>query len=498
MDPFYLELTIVLILATLFGLVANLLSQPTILGFILAGVLVGPLGFFDIASPEILDVLAKLGITFLLFIVGLELSVKELKNVGRAALIIGIGQIVATGIIGFLLALLFSFPLLTSLYIGLALTFSSTIMVIKLISDKKDLNSLYGKVSVGILLIQDVAVIIILILLSGLKGTPGEIGISLVNSLLLVLLKGVILFAIITYLSKKVFPRLVNLIARSPELLFLVSVSWALGVAVLVASPWVGFSIEIGGLLAGLALANSSEHFQIGSKIKPLRDLFITLFFLVLGMKMAIIEITAVFFPALIFSLFVIVGNPLIVLILMGLLGYKKRTSFFTGLAIAQISEFSFILVALGGELGHISSSVVGMITLVGIITFTISSYLILYNNKLYTLFEPFLGIFERKSISTKGDKFAVFKNHIVLVGVNRMGTKIMNTLTRQTDKLVVVDFNPDIIKKLTEGNVTTIFGDISDPEVLEKANVKKAKLIISTVTDLDDNLVLIAESKRA
>lgn len=492
-----MELTIVIILATLFGIVAKLLSQPTILGFIIAGVLVGPLGFFDIANPQILDLMAKLGVTFLLFIVGLELSLKELKTVGRAALTTGIGQIVFTAAIGFALSLFLGFDKLTAIYVSFALTFSSTIIVVKLISDKNDLNSLYGKVSVGLLLVQDLVAIIILILLSGFKESTGELGASMISNLVLVFLKGVILFTIISYLSRKVLPKLVDLLARSQELLFLVSVSWALGVAVLVASPLVGFSIEIGGLLAGLALANSSEHFQISARIKPLRDLFITLFFLILGMKMAISHVLVMLYPSIILSVFVLIGNPLIVLILMGFLGYRKRISFFTGLAVAQISEFSFILVALGSELNHINNDVVSMITMVGIITFILSTYMITYNNRLYQLLESFLGIFEKKSLLEQNfSDMRVLKNHIILAGVNRMGKKILDTLTKRGDQVVAIDFNPDIINNIANENTHVLFGDIADGEVLERANIDKARLIVSTVPDIEDNLILIDRAK--
>lgn len=495
MDFIFVEVSLIIILAAILGIIAKILRQPAILGFILAGVIVGPLGLVKISNPDILDLMARLGITLLLFMVGLELSLKDLKTVGRVAFIAGIGQVVFTTILGFFIATLLGFNVITSFYISIALTFSSTIIIVKLLSDKKDLNSLYGKISMGMLLVQDFVAIAILILLSGFSS---PFYLSLPVEFLLIIGKSLLLFTVVFILSIKFFPRIVDLVARSQELLFLVSIAWAVGMAALVSSPFLGFSIEIGGLLAGIALANSSEHFQIAARVKPLRDFFITLFFVILGMKMITSNISSLIIPSLVFSFFVLIGNPIIVMTVMGFLGYRKRTSFFTGLTMAQISEFSLILVILAHKVGHLSSDIVSMITFIAIITFTISTYMILYNNKLYQFFSPYLGIFERKQpLQEQISDFSDLRDHIILVGANRMGKKILEFLAKNEKKVVVVDFNPDIIKTTSQDNIHTLFGDISDPEVLERVNSKDARLVISTVPDFEDNIMLLNEIKK-
>lgn len=501
MSTIFLEITIIICLASLLSILFRLLKQPTILAYILTGIIVGPFGQLQFGNPEIFRTLAELGITFLLFMVGLELKFSDLRSVGKIAVITGISQIVFTSIVGYAIALLLGFSSIAALYIAIALTFSSTVIIVKLLSDKKDLNSLYGKISVGFLLVQDFVAILILMFLSGFSQANGAV-ISLAD-FGLILFKGFLLFAVILYLSRSVFPRLTDIIARSAETLFLFSIAWAFFVSAVVSSAPFGFSIEIGGFLAGLALANSSENFQIAARIRALRDFFITIFFVLLGMNMVFADINTIFLPALILAAFVLVGNPIIVMVIMGLLRYRKRTSFFAGLTVAQISEFSLIVVFMGNKLGHISNEVVALVTMVGVITFTLSSYMILGNNTLYRWLGRYLGIFERKDAHEEQiGKHKIFKDHVILVGANRTGQSILDELKDSGHQVVVIDFDPDIIKKLENQNVDSFFGDITDLEIQEVAQLASAKLVISTVTDIDDNFLLLqalaANNKRA
>lgn len=482
-------------IAAILGIVFQLFKQPAILAYILTGIIVGPFGQFQFRNTDDLHALAQLGITLLLFMVGLELRFSQLKSVGKVAIFTGLSQIFFTSLVGYVISVALGFPPLASLYIAVALTFSSTIIIVKLLSDKKDLNSLYGKISVGFLLVQDFVAILILIALSGFNQANGST-ISL-PSLGFVLLKGFLLFAFILYLSRTIFPRITDAIARSPETLFLFSIAWAFVVSSAVSAPPLGFSIEIGGFLAGLALANSSENFQIVARVRGLRDFFITIFFVLLGMNLVFTGISDIWQPALIFSAFILIGNPLIVMIIMGLMGYRKSTSFFAGLTVAQISEFSLIVIFLGSKLGHVSNDVVTLVTLVGVITFTLSSYMILYNNKLYNLLRPYLGVFELKKKKVEGEwgKEAL-KDHIVLIGANRTGRSILETLKEHSQKTIVIDFDPDVIKQLKTEQVEHLFGDITDLDIQEIAQLTLAKLIISTIPDFEDNLLLLDSLK--
>ncbi len=494
MESIFLELTVVIFLAAILSIVFRFLKQPSILAFIITGVIVGPLGAFNFHSHELMQSLASIGITLLLFMIGLELNVKELKSVGRNALLAGGAQMFFTSLAGFGISILLGFSALTSVYIGIALAFSSTILIIKLLSDKRDLKSLYGKITVGILLVQDLVAIFILILLSTFSGVAGT-SIDYVQ-IFIALLKVVVLFGWVIFLSRNIIPKILNIIARSSESLFLFSLAWVFGIAALVSSPIIGFSIEIGGLLAGIALATSIESFQIITKVKPLRDFFLTIFFVTLGMDLAFNNISQIVVFVVVLSAFVLFVSPVIVIMILGLLKYKKRTSFMAGIALAQISEFSLIMLYLGNKIGHVPEEVLSIITFVGVITFVVSTYFITNSNYLYKLLAPVLGLFERKSTEIENE-FVELKNHIILVGANRMGEGILHALIKKNVNFIVVDFDPDIIEKLNAKKIRTVFGDIADPEIALLVNVEKASLIISTASDPEDNLLLLKNIKK-
>lgn len=495
MGDIYLELTLIICIAAGLSIIFRYLKQPAILANIFAGILLGPLGLLHIKHGEVLQSLSEIGITLLLFMVGLELRLQDIKSVGKVALVAGIGQIVFTSAVGFLLCLLLNFSALASFYIAIALTFSSTIIIVKLLSDKKDLNSLYGKISVGILLVQDFVAILVLIFLSGFNTDTGNVSIW---QFALIIMKAIVLFGWVILLSKTIIPKIIHTISKSAELLFLFSLAWAFGISAIVSSSFIGFSIEIGGFLAGFALANSMQNIQIVSKVRPLRDFFITIFFVMLGMEMIFENLTRIVFPSVLLGVFVLLGNPLIVMALLGMMGYRSRTGFLSGLTVAQISEFSLILMFMGNKLGHVSDRAVSIVTLVGAITFIFSTYMIMNGNKLYQVLQPLLRFFERKKTKEHPLESHEYKDHVVLIGANRMGESILEALLNKNDQLVVTDFDPDVVARLQDRKIPIVYGDIADSEIQEKIGLKNAKLVISTVPDVEDNLAMLRSLQQA
>lgn len=487
------ELAVVIFITAVLGFIAKLFRQPIILAYLAAGLIIGALGFIHLINQDTFRVFSNLGVMFLLFLVGLQINYTSLRLVGRASVIVGSGQIIFTALIGYFIAVALGFQTLPAVYIAVALTFSSTIIIVKLLSDKKDLNSLYGKISVGFLLVQDFVAILMLIFLAGIGGSHGLDNIaSPFLKALITIGEGIILFLIMWWLGRKILPKIFDRIARSEELLFLGSLTWLFLVAAVVSR--IGFSIEIAGFLAGLALANSSERFQIAGKVSSLRDFFILIFFVVLGSSVAISNLSGLLWPAVIFSLFVLVGNPLIVLVIMGAMGYRKRTSFFAGVTVAQISEFSLILAALGLRLGHLNESAVALISAVGIITISFSTYLIVHADKIYKKISPFLSIFEKKGARDIILPTSGLQKPFILIGCHRLGESIAVNLPKE--KLLIIDFDPEVIKKMEERGFTTLYGDARDREIFETAGMAKANLIISTSPDLEDNLTLLEELK--
>src|SRR3972149_2732853 len=286
----YLQIGLILSLATILSALAKQAKLPSILAYIVTGILVGLSGYFEASNfRPILDFLAQLGITFLLFLVGLELRFSDIKYIGRAALLTGLGQIIFTGLAGFILSRVLGFGGIEAVYIAAALTFSSTIIVVKLLTEKRDLDSLYGKITVGFLLVQDFIAI-----------------------LALIFIEGVVLVGLIIFLNRNLLQSLFDRLAKSTELLFLGSISWALLFASATAA--LGFSIEIGAFLAGIGLANLREEHQIATRIRPLRDLFIVIFFIVLGLETGLGNLNGIIGSTIVLSLFVLVGNPIIVM----------------------------------------------------------------------------------------------------------------------------------------------------------------------------------------
>ncbi|HDY73084.1 MAG TPA: hypothetical protein ENH86_00730 [Candidatus Jorgensenbacteria bacterium] len=481
-----IELAIVVFIAAVLGIVAKFLRQPTILAYLAAGAVIGYFGFFNFDDREIFQIFSDLGIMFLLFLVGLEINYTSLRLVGKTSLIVGLGQILFTSVIGFVLATLFGLAPLAAGYIAVALTFSSTIIVIQLLSSKKALNSLYGKISIGLLLVQDFVAILLLVVLAGIEVGGALVPIDIVWAIV----KGVLLFFLIMFLGRRFFPWLFHKIAHSQELLFISSLAWLF--FLVAAVERVGFSVEIGGFLAGLALANSSEHFEISSRMRSLRDFFIVMFFAILGSSVLLSNFTGLLIPIIVLSLFVLIGNPLIVIALMGFLGYTKRISFLAGLTVAQISEFSLIIAALGFRLGHITDETVAIITAVGVITITVSTYFIMHADKLFKLFAPYLTVFERKHLRHKDMLVDDLSKPIILIGCHRTGEGILAHVPKKD--LLIIDFDPDVIERFKKRGYNCLFGDISDFEIFEQVTFGSARLVISTSPRFEDNLALIKE----
>ncbi len=287
------------------------------------------------------------------------------------------------------------------------------------------------------------------------------------------------------WLGRTVMPWVFDRVARSHEVLFIGSLAWLFLTAAAVYR--LGFSIEIGGFLAGLALANASERYQISSRIKPLRDFFLLLFFIVLGSSLALSDMSGLTWPIVVLSLFVLIGNPLIVLVIMGAMGYHRRTSFLTGVTVAQISEFSLVLAALGQRVGHLSTADVTLITSVGLVTIALSSYMILYADQLYTRLHRWLRFFERPHPKPDGRDFPLLRRTYVLIGAHRTGHGILQALPKKS--VAVIDFDPDVVTGLVRRGYAAVYGDIADPDLEEAIELRRARVIISTSPDLENNL---------
>lgn len=496
MENLFIQFATILSLACLIGYLVLRAKLPLVVAYLLAGICLSFIAFFDPSKSLIFELLPEIGIAFVLFLIGMELDLREIKALGWPIITSAIGQIVISTFAGFALAGYLGFGHNESILLGLGLAFSSTVVVVKMLLEKRDITSLYGKLSVGILLIEDLVAIAALMIISV---SQSALGFGLQQSLpvLTLLVKALGLFLLTFFLSRFALERIFDSVAKSVELLFLTAITWCFvftSVAVLA-----GFSVVIGAFLAGVALASSPYHLQIQGKIKPLRDFFLALFFIYLGSQVKLDNIINSSFTILIFTLYALIIKPLVYLLILGIFGFRKHTLFQTALNLSQISEFSLVVLLVGSKIGISSDTALSVMAAVAVLSIIFSSILIAYSKKIYKFASPVISFFERKEkihfLESKMEE--QLEDHVIIVGARRVGGPVVRYLRRVNIPFVVLDFNPHIVEQLREKGVKVIYGDVGDPEILDNLNLTHAKLIISTATDLSDNEILLEECKR-
>ncbi|MCR4328971.1 MAG: cation:proton antiporter [Candidatus Roizmanbacteria bacterium] len=484
------EIGAILFLAVAIAAVMRLLKQPLIVGHILTGLIVGPYALNLLHSTQTIEVFSQFGVTVLLFIVGLHLSPKVIKEVGKVSLFAGLAQVVVTFIVGLVVVRLLGFGFTTAAFIAIALTFSSTIVVLKYLADKGDLDKFYGKVTIGILLLQDIVATILMVVLPAL-GNAGDQ--QVIFTVLFVLMKGILLVAALYIFSQFVLSKIASFLAYSQEFLFLFSIAWGVGLAALF--QIIGFSLEIGALVAGVTLSITPYAYEISSRLKPLRDFFVVLFFILLGSHIQLPMLGQQLVPAIVLSLFVLIGNPFIVFYSMNLLGYNRRVNFLTGISLAQISEFSLIFMSIAYTSGFITSDVVSLVTLVGLITIPVSTYFILYGNDIYRFFSPLLARLEIRK-THKSSKNYTATHDTLLFGYDRVGEDFVNSFKKLGKRFLVIDFNPESIRRLEGEGILYKYGDAQDVEFLEELGLANMNLVVSTIADIEANTLLVRHTR--
>lgn len=483
----FAEVALLLVMAAAIGLFGILLRQPLIVSFIAVGLIAGPSALDVVHSDEQIDLLSELGIAVLLFLVGIKLDVKLVRSLGKVALLTGLGQVLFTSVFGYLIGLALGLGSVTSLYVAVALTFSSTIIIVKLLSDKREIDSLHGQIALGFLIVQDIVVVLAMIVLSaigiGAEGGGGHSGGHGGGSVLSVLASGAAMLALVVLFVRYIADPLTERLARAPELLVIFAIAMAAMFAAI--GDFVGLGKEVGGLLAGVALASTPYRETIAARLAPLRDFLLLFFFIALGATLDLSLLGTHVTGAIIFSLFVLIGNPLIVLVIMGTMGYRKRTGFLAGLTVAQISEFSLIFIAMGVSIGHVTEDALGLVTMVGLVTIATSTYMITYSHQLYAVFEPLLGIFERKGTPREPSDAGTHQARgyqVIIFGLGRFGTAIGMRLKKRGIGVLGVDFNPQAVRRWRDLGLEADFGDASDPEFVAELPFRGAEWMISTV----------------
>jgi Kef-type K+ transport system membrane component KefB len=495
MDTVFSEFATLLLMSAAAGLVSLWLRQPVLIAYIVIGITAGPAVLGVVTAHDQIALLAQVGVAVLLFVVGLKLDLQHIRHIGPVALATGLGQLAFTIIIGFLIVMAMGKGWVEALYVAVGLTFSSTIIIVKLLSDKRELESLHGRIAVGFLIVQDLAVVVAMMVMSAMRGSE-DAGVEtallpLMGSLALRI--GVALVAMYL-LMRYVLPKLVDRMAQSQELLLIFAIGWGTGLAAI--GEWAGFSKEAGAFLAGFSLASTHYRDAINARLTGIRDFLLLFFFIDLGAKLDFSTLGGEVLPAVVLSLFVLIGNPLIVMAIMGYMGYRKRTGFLCGLTVAQISEFSIIFVAMGISLGHIDSGALGLTTLVGLITIALSTYMILYSHPLYEKLAPWLGIFERKrpyrELAVSTERHDLQEADVIVVGLGRYGSRLALGLKAAELKVLGVDFDPEVARSLRRHGLPVRYGDGIASEFMETLPLKGTRWVVSTLPDLASNRDLV------
>jgi Kef-type K+ transport system membrane component KefB len=478
----FYEIAALLTLAAAGGLVGVMLRQPLIVSFIAVGIVAGPSVLGVAQSDDHINLFAELGVAVLLFLVGLKLDLNLVRTLGAVAITTGLGQVAFTTAFGFLIGMALGFDPVTSLYVAVALTFSSTIIIVKLLSDKREIDSLHGRIALGFLIVQDLVVVLSMIVLSALgvgAAAEGEAG-----EVLAVLGYGVLMLGAVGIVIRYIANPLLERLSEAPELLVSFAIGWAILLAAL--GHYLGFGKELGGLLAGVSMASTPFRDVIAARLASLRDFLLLFFFIALGASLDLSALGDAVGPALVFAAFVLIGNPLIVLAIMGAMGYRKRTGFLAGLTVAQISEFSLIFMALGVSLGHVGPESLGLVTLVGLVTITASTYMITYSHHLYAWLEPLLGVFEfRRHTGLKDEAPATGPQYDAIVfGLGRYGAHLAAELRAAGLNVLGVDFDPDTVRRARAAEQDVMFGDASDPEFVGHLPLSGVSWVICTVAE--------------
>lgn len=495
---FFQSLGIIVVSAAVMVMIGRMVRMPAIVVYLLCGVLIGPvLGLVDMSAA--LELISETGIALLLFLVGLELSFKKIRDVGKVAIAAGIGQVVFTAAGGYVLCWLLGFTLIEGLFLATALTFSSTVVVVKLLDEKGELDSLYGRIAVGIFLVQDLVVIVILTFLAGMQAgenlDAGKVAMGLIKAF-----GGMTLLLALSLLaSRYILPRPFRWAARAPDMLLVWALSWCF--LLVLAAHWFGLSLEVGAFLAGLSLAQLPYNDDLRRRVHPLMNLFIAVFFVSLGVQMDATGAATYWWPTLVLALFVLIGNPFIFLVIITRMGYTPKTSFLTSVTVAQISEFSFIFAGMGLASGLIGTEILSIVALVGVVTIAVSAYMILYNYGLYAFFER-LGLNRWRIFKTTGkaeqkardEAHEILDGHIIVVGMNTLGRDLARRLCKFGETVVAIDTDPHKLEGLP---CRTLLGSVEYLSVLEEAGFTRARLLVSAlrIEDVNDILAFRCQS---
>lgn len=479
------DIAFCIVAAWLLGVVAQVLRQPALLAYIVAGYVIGPSGLRLVTNQESVESISAIGLILLLFVIGLEIDLRRVLSSGRAIVVTAVVQIVGTVVLGLLCFRGLGWPLgggrFDALYLAAASFVSSTVIAVKILTDRRELDTLAGRIAIGVSVIQDIAVILFL----GLQPALSNPSLALVG---LTFVRIALLIGASLGISKFVLPTLFRRVATLPELVSVGALAWCFIIAAFAHS--LGLSREMGALIAGLSISTFPYHLDVTAKVTSLRDFFITLFFVGLGLRIPAPEVGPLG-SALVLSAFILVSRFLTVMVPLRVLGLGNRASFVSTLNLLPFSEFGLVLVGVGLAAGQIGPNLFAPVVYAFFILAVLGSYAIGRSDRLYLAVAPWL---ERLGLRDEGGAAPELGPSgtgpdIYLLGFSWTASSLLEEILRQAPqlvpRLVVVDFNPEVHRRLAQRGVRAIWGDVSQRDTLAHAGVGQARLILCTLPNI-------------
>ncbi|WP_255167619.1 cation:proton antiporter [Natrononativus amylolyticus] len=484
------DFAIIIVVATVIGIVVRQLGQPTIIAYIAAGVILGPVAFDIVTDEGLVYLMAELGLGFLLFLLGMKMRFADIQEILRPITNVAIGQTVLQTALAFLVALALGFGTMEIIVISLATVFGATPIIVKVLSDKDEITSLPGKIDVGVLIVQDIYLVVVLAMFSAESlDNAGEIfeTLAIIFSLIAVI-------GVISYLSSRyVLPRLFRQVADNKDVFLIIAIAWAFLFIAVAESQFDG-GIEIGAFLAGISLAQLPYSKELEDRITPITDFFILVFFASIGLQ---IEggASALFFywqEAMIASVILMVGNFWIMFYLIDREGFGVEPTFLASINMVQVSEFSLIVGALALQQEYIGPEILGYLTLMALMTMTVSTYIVANNHAIYDRVEPWFRRFE--SEDDRDAEIATYSDHAIAIGYDEITERVLPILAERYDDVVVIDRQTRHIDKAGDAEYDYIFGDFRHAEIRKEANLSAASFVLSSSVEREVNEELLKE----
>ncbi|GAB7020199.1 cation:proton antiporter [Halostagnicola bangensis] len=482
------DFAIIVVVATIVGLIARQTGQPTIIAYILTGLILGPVMFDVVTEDALVENMAELGLGFLLFLLGMKMRFDDIREILRPIINIAVWQTILQTALALAVAWALGFDPTEIIIIALATVFGATPIIVKILTDKDEITSLPGRIDVGVLIVQDIYLVVVLALLGADSlGNPTEIAQTL--GVIAIMMTFIALFSIAS--SRYLLPRLFRRVADNKDVFLIIAIAWAfLFIAI---SEYFNLSLEVGAFLAGISIAQLPYSKELEDRITPITDFFILVFFASIGLQLEASELLTYWQEAVIASVILMVGNFWIMFYLIYREDFSVETSFLGSINMIQVSEFSLVVGALAVNQEFIENEILGYLSLMALLTMSVSTYIIAHNHTIYAKLEPWFRRFE--SDDKKDVDLDVYENHAITIGYDEITERALPMLEEKYGEVVIIDRQTEHIEALEEeGRYEYIYGDFRHGEIRKAANLKKASFVLSSTVQTDVNKALLEE----